>query len=232
MKHLLCTFTLILAGCLVGSAQKKITVSVKSEVTFDKVLPTDMLYEYDGFKQGKLYNKGTGMAVREYNFNLLSGNCAFKDQSGRVLEVASPELVVMVVIDGDRWYWVDDCFGKLIYKNAEVEVIKVRKTLCTDLRKEGAYGGTSSTAAITNITSFRAMGNTTHKLSILGEYDFEVKVEYFLRKGGDTEPLSAKGLRKFFPNQKNRINDFLKSRRVSQMEERDVIELVKSIASE
>lgn len=232
MKYLLCTLALIVAGGISMSAQKKVTVTVKSEVPYNKLLPADMLYEYDAYQKGKLYYKDGGAVSREYNFSLLSGACLFKDKPGQELEVAFPEQIALVVIDSSRWYPVDGSFGKSIYSSQQMDLIRIRRTKCLDIRKEGAFGGMSNTAAVTNITSFRGAGGSTQTLSVPGEYDFETRIEYYLKRGDTIEYADAKGFRKLFPRQKNEINNLIKSRKLNLDKESDIIELIKVLTFE
>lgn len=227
MKYFMFTLALVVATGISMSAQKKITVTVKSEMPYDKLLPADMLYEYNGYQKGKLYYKDGGVVSMEYNFNLLTGACLFKDKSGRVLEVAFPEKIALVMVDSSRWYPVEEGFGKAIYSTEQMDLIRLRKTKCLDIRKEGAFGGMSNTSAVTSITSFRGAGGGTQTLSVPGEYDFKTEVDYFIKIGDQIEFAHAKGFRKLFPKQKNEINNFIKSRKLNLDKESDIIELIK-----
>lgn len=231
MKYLLFTLALVVAGSTALSAQKKHTVVVKSETSYEKLLPADMLYEYSEFKRGKLYYKDGGAVLRDYNFDLLSGHCLFRDKSGTVMEMAFPEQIRVVVIDSCHWYRVNERFGQVAYSKDRVDMIKCRYTKCVDVRKEGAFGGVSSTSSVTNVTSFQGSGSSIQSLSVPGEYDFEVKVEYFLKIGDVVELADAKGFRKLFPTQKSKINSILKSRKIDFDKEADIIELIKEITS-
>lgn len=209
------------------AAQQKITVNVKTETEYDKILPSEMIYEYKDFQPGKLYYTGGNVVKHNFNYNLSTKALLFKDKSDRILEFAFPDQIKMVMIDSTYWVPLKGGLGKIVYNRDSLDLVKYRETVCTDIRKEGAFGGMSNTSAITNISSIQGSGSSRMVLAVKGEYDFETKVSYFLKIGDKIEYADAKGFRKLFPRQKNEINSLIKSRKLNLDEESDIIELIK-----
>ncbi len=227
MKKIFCIAMAIVINCNFLNAQQKTTVNVQSEVQYDKIIPKEMVYEYENFKKGKLYYNSGIVADNEFNYNLVTGKLLFKDKSGRELEFAFPDKINMVLIDSTYWMSVTDGLGKVVYNEDNLVLIKYRATVCTDIRKEGAFGAASSTSAITNITSIQGSGGRRLGLLVKGEYDFEVKVIYYLIYGDKIETADAKGFRKIFPQNKKEINSVLKSKKLDLTKETDIIGLIK-----
>lgn len=215
-----------------AAAQQKITVNVKAETEYDKILPAEMVYEFKDFQPGKLYYMSGSVVNHNFNYNLSTKALLFKDKSDRVLEFAFPHQIRMVMIDSSYWVPLKEGLGKIVYNRDSLDLIKFRETVCTDIRKEGAFGGMSSTSAITNISSIQGSGSSRMVLAVKGEYDFETKVSYLLKIGEKIEFADAKGFRKLFPRQKNEINNFIKSRKLNLDKESDIIELIKVLTFE
>lgn len=210
-------------------AQKKITVEVKSEASYDKILPTDMIYEFNEFKPGRLYYKNGTVINKDFNYNLLTYSLMFKNKEGQNLEFAFPEQLSMVMIDSCYWVPLERGFGKIVYNEGQLDLIKYRETKCTDVRKKDGFGGSSSTSAVTSITSVRGTNSGTIPLSVIGDYDFETQVTYFLRIGDVIDIADARGFKKIFPKNKTEITEAIKTKKLNLSRQEDIITLIKII---
>lgn len=226
MKKSFYITSILLISCNLLSAQQRITVSVKSEASYDKILPPEMIYEFTEYQNGRLYYKSGTVTNNKFNYNLITNALLFKNKAGNELELAFPEQVTMVMIDSCYWVPINNGFGKIIYNKDSLDLIKYRKTNCTDIRKEGAFGGVSSTSAVTSITSIQGAGNTKQTLTVIGEYDFEVALTYYLKKDEMEVIADTKGFKKIFPQNKNIINGLIKSKNLDLSKEKDIIELI------
>ena len=223
---------LLLASCTILSGQKKATVTVKSESSYEQLLPGDMIYEFSEFAPAKLYFDNKGIAEHQVNYNLVSGALLFKDKSGRVLEYTYPDQIKTFVIRDTFWVGLKEGFGRIVYSTDNIDIIKYRRTECTDIRKEGAFGGVSPTSSSTSYSTLQGGGGKSYNLSTPGEYDFEVKVFYYIRRNDEVLPVSVKNLKKLFPGKKNAVSGIMKTRRLDLTKEKDIISLVRLVSSD
>lgn len=231
MRNIFYFFILLAIGTNPLTAQKKITVDVQSETSYDKILPPDMIYEFDAFQPGSLYYKNGTVVTNNFNYNLLTCCLLFKSKDGRDLEFAFPEQLSMVMIDSCYWIPLQEGFGKIVYHKEQLDLVKYRVTKCTDIRKKDGFGGSSSTSSVTSITSFRGSGNGTVSLSVAGEYDFETEVIYFLRFGDTIDIADARGFKKIFPQNKSLISKEMKNRNLNLSKQEDIITLIHVITA-
>ncbi|MEG0892039.1 MAG: hypothetical protein RSC28_08965 [Bacteroidales bacterium] len=230
MKRTAYILFIFLFGCNLLFAQQKTTVKVKSEITYDKILPLEMMREFNDYKDGCVYYKNGSVTNSSFNYNLFTGAILFKNKDGKELELAFPEHITMVMIDNSYWVPINGGFGKIIYNKDSLDLIKFRATRCTDIRKEGAFGSVSSTSAISSVSSIQSSSNNSRQpLAVVGEYDFEVEVTYFIKMGDNIVEANVKGIKKIFPKSKNIISNIIKSNNFNLSNEKDIIELLKSL---
>lgn len=227
MKHLICTLLLIAAGLNNLPAQKKITMKGTAGTSYNQMLPPDMLCEYTTFKPGKLIYKNGSVTKSEFNYDLTTNSLLFKSNTGEALAFAFPEQITMVQIDSTIWIPLQQGFGKIIYSKGNFHLVKYRTTVCTGMKKEGAFGTNSNTSSITSISSVTGGDNMARTLSISGEYDFETKVHYYLKKGEDQEYANQKGFKKLLPDSKDAIGTILKANKLNFNKEEDLIKFIK-----
>lgn len=222
---------LLCSGCFSEAySQQKKTVVVKSDsnTAYEQILPPEMVYAYAGdFPSGRLYYKDGKVGDYNLNYHLVTQKAIFKSKNGQILEFAYPEHIKGFMIGEEFWTPVGEGFGLIVYhSDAGIDLIRYSHTECTDVRKEGAFGAASPTAAISNVSSLQT-SDGTHRMLTKGEYDFEVKVDYYLSVNGSVFPADAKGFKRAFPSKKKEISEYLKDKRLNLSKEEDIVNLVK-----
>lgn len=230
MRKILYFLIILAVTCNSLPAQKKLTVKVESATSYEKILPPDMLYEFAEFKPGRLYYKDGSVVNNHFNYSLIGNAFLFKNSAGTQMELTNPQQLSMFLIDSCFWIPIRDGFGKIIYHKDNLDLIKYRTTKCTNIKQEGAFGTTTNSASITNITSFQGSGNAQTQLSVLGEYDFEVQVTYFIKTDDNTlEQADARGFKKLFPQSKDLITQEIKKEKLNLSKEEDILKLIHTL---
>jgi len=201
------SFKLLLAAALVcclpqgARAQKESGVGV----------PADIYYLMPSFGEGMVWFSDKGPAEGQLNICAEDNSLRFMD-NGKELVASSIDNVVKVRIDSAVFVRKEECFYR-IYPVSETAWLAVRRNL--DIQRDaqlGAYGGYSRTSSIREQSTLYSDG-VSYKLESAAKYPYSVSESYFLYENGSLSPLNKRSLRKLFPQRKDDIDAYLKSKR-------------------
>jgi hypothetical protein len=224
--RLLAVALLIVLCFTTVSAQKRATVVAKGETYLEGVLPNDMLYAFDEFREATLIRKDGVENKTRININLFSGDILFLSAGNQVLVLAYPDDLDRIVIDKSVWLPIENSYGEVLNADDKYSLIRLKKTRITDTRRESGFGGMSSTTSTKAVTAFTPDNHGQVALP-LGEYDFETASTYRLIAGTQKVIADAKGFRKVFSDKKKEINSYLKANPVDFKNETEIMEFMK-----
>ena len=231
MKILLSFILISLFSCSLIAQNKKI-IHLKSETTYDQILPLSMLYENEEFKKGRLYYDDGGIVNRDFNYNLVTGTLVYKSNIGAILDVGLQDKIMMVLLDSCYFYPIKAGLGKVVYSIGDIELIQNKQTSLTNFKKEGAYGSVSSTTSIASISTVTGPNTGTKQLFVPGEYTFETKTIFYFKRGNDIMTADTKGLRKLFPDKRKEIDLLLKANKPDWKDKDYIVALLKDITNQ
>ena len=219
------TLLAVLLWVLPVFGQQRFTIVAKGETYIESVLPKDMMYSFEEFRDANLIRKDGVENETKININLFTGDILFLSPGNQILILAYPKDLDRIVMGNTIWVPVEGTFGEVIFSQGDISLVRVKKTRITDTRRETAFGGMSSTVSTKSVTAFTA-DNRGHVAIPVGEYDFETATTYRLTDGSRTVIADAKGFRKIFSKNKKELNSYLKSNKVDFKNERDLLSLV------
>jgi hypothetical protein len=207
-------------------SQERYTVLARGETTLEGSLPQQMLYAFEHFRDSKIImNDGTEKPAR-ININLYTGDILFLTSGNQVLVLAYPLDVKHILIDNSKWLQVGGTFWETKSVQGSVVLAGAMRTRITNTRKEGAYGFSSGTSAVGNVSTVVLDGGQIATPLAVGEYDFEKDMKYMLVSETGSAIADAKGFRKIFPENKKQINSYLKANEVNFKNENELISLL------
>lgn len=229
MRQILILLTVLLwLSPLFG--QQRVTIVAKGETFIESILPKDMMYSFEEFRDANLIRKDGLENETKININLFTGDILFLSPGNQILVLAYPKELERIVMGNSLWLPVEETFGEVIFSKGDISLVRVKKTRITDTRRETAFGGMSSTVSTKSVTAFSA-DNRGHVAIPVGEYDFETETTYRLSDGARMVSADAKGFRKVFSKNRKELNSYIKSNRVDFKNEKDLMDLIQKSTS-
>lgn len=145
---------LFLTVVTLSQAQQRITLQITGDAILENELPQEMLFSFPTFKEATLVFKNAQEFQTRVNINLFTGDMLFLTKQGQPLVLNNPEEVQRIVIEDAIWIPVDGTFGEIVHLEGANSLLRVRRTMVTDQRKEAGFGLYSSTASVSSTTSF------------------------------------------------------------------------------
>ena len=100
-------FCLLLPLQLLAQNETRI---VKAEQEMTDVFSTKDIFRYENYEGGKVIFKDGTLAEAKLNYNRFFEQMLFIDGKGDTLTLANPELVDVIVIGKDSFYYVNEFF--------------------------------------------------------------------------------------------------------------------------
>ncbi len=230
MRQLITLLAVLLWLSPVLQGQQRVTIVAKGETFIESVLPKEMMYSFEEFRDAKLIRIDGLENETKININLFTGDILFLSPGNQILVMAYPKEVSRIMMGSSLWVPVEETFGEVIFSKDDISLVRVKKTRITDTRRETAFGGMSSTVSTKSVTAFAA-DNRGHVAIPVGEYDFETATTYRLSDGSRMVIADAKGFRRIFSKNRKELNNFIKTNRIDFKDESDLLNLVKKSIS-
>jgi len=188
-------------------------------------LAGDVQFQYPNFTQGIVFFRdGTASGAR-LNYNLLTNEMQFIAPKGDTLALMNEATIKYISIGNDTFFY-DKAYLQLVSGNPVAKLAKRVTIKVGDIKKEGGYGGVSSTSAITNYNSIEVDGQAK-KLTMQQEITFRKNTAYYI---GDVfnhfMPATKKNVVKMFGKKQNEIEQYLKDNKVLLDKEDDLKALI------
>lgn len=230
MKKLM--FLMLLASCSVCFAQRNRIVELKNiNVNSGKEIdiPRNAAYLFPEFMQGKVFFTDGNIDSAKFNYNSLLKEMQFLDKQGAILRVANIQDIIYVQI-GERVFIPvsKKSFAEVLFIDENMVLLAQRQTTyeVSSGERIGAYGQPSSTSAITNYSQMYYGNGQQTGLSVFRNVKFKVEDEFMFETKGNLKKISGKkSFIKEFPAFEDKINEYVKSKKVNFKDEKDLIKL-------
>ena len=167
-------------------------------------------YLMPSFAEGTVYFRGQMPARGQLNISAEDHSLRFLDKDGKELEATNPENIIMVQIDTVSFQRYHSYFYRRYPFKADMGVAVLKIAVIQRDVKQGAYGMTSQTTAIRETSTFFADG-VQYQLDTDKDKPYKVSETVFLYKGDQVYPLNKRGLKKLFPEAKDKIDAWFKA---------------------
>lgn len=172
-------------------------------------------YIFDEFRQGKLVHKRGDTHYAPFNYDIVDQRLMFMSADSTMLEIAEPEEVSFVNIDGRIFEHIK---GTFFYERINLGncIFYIQwKAKLISIGKKGAYGTTSNTSSISSINRISSNGQML-ELKVAEEFDLKPENRYFLKiKNSLKRFYSADTLAKLFKGHEEDIKKYIQENNLS-----------------
>jgi hypothetical protein len=218
-------FPLLILLSIVCSAQKNEPIIVKAGNNIKESISLNDQYVYPQFKDGAVYFLEGSVSNVKLNYNKLFREMQYIDAKGDTLAIANGNMVKMVVIDTDTYYFSDD-YLKLVSGNNDFKLAVRQSLIIADRQKLGGYDSRSSSSAITSISSIPD-GARQIPLKVNEDLLFSREERFYIGdKYNHFLPINKKNLLELFGKYEDELKQYLKEQKPSFNKKDDMVKLV------
>jgi hypothetical protein len=222
MKKYLLTIIVIAASYPALLAQNRITTNVRSGQNMNDVL-SNSRFLFSEFQDALvLSKKGTGKA--KMNYDMFAGAMMFIDPNGDTLAVLNPGEIRAIRFGRQEFIHTAKEYVEVLATAGVVSLTVSRRIKPATVKQYGAYGMTTSSAAIDNL-SVMTDKTTPDGLTINKEITYAVIQLFYLHDGKSLRPATEKNFQKLFNKSKEVVNAYVKEQDLDLKKEEDVIRL-------
>lgn len=231
MKTFLFFFYVLLININASIGQTKSFVINPGE-SFSAKIPLTEMYEYPEFQKGIVVLKDNSSSVVKLNYNRLYQEIMFIEPSnGDTLALATPELVKIIKINNDEFYYNSDCFVKL---DTSINGIKIatQHYFTKSKESEAGYGKKIESSTVTGKT-FVLQNSGEHIRQRLDPSPEETVILYvklnmvLVDQNNKVHEITRKQLLKIFDKTENKLKEYLSEKKPSFNSREDIIDLIK-----
>ncbi|MDR3350776.1 MAG: hypothetical protein LBN98_03910 [Prevotellaceae bacterium] len=229
MKKYVLTLIFLAAGCSAVLAQKKITMNVRTGQNVNEAL-SNSRFLFPEFQEVMLATKkGSGQA--RMNYNMLTGVMLFIGENGDTLALTNPDDIFSIRFGQSDFIHTSKGYVEVLATAGHIRLVVSRRIKPATVKQYGAYGMTTSTAAIENaaVISDKA---TPDGLTINREITYAVVQTFYLQSGKSLGPVTEKNFQKNFGKNKDIISSYVKEHDLDLKQAAGLIRLFNFCAGE
>lgn len=213
----------LLAGSLSLQAQEIITVKAGTKII--QAFPKADRYQYPEFSDGVVMFKDSTYTAALMNYDILYGEIEFISKKD-TLQIMGKKDIRYVALHEDTFYY-DKGYMRKLAGDENLMLAEHRFVKIVDNQKQGAYGTTSSTSAVSSYNSLPSSG---------GYYNLVVNEDLLLKKvvdlfmytpAGGFELFRRKNFLSAFPEKEEEMKKYLKEQPVDFNKREDLIRLTR-----
>jgi hypothetical protein len=182
-------------------------------------------FMFPGFSVGVVKLKTGEKIPLRLNYNVATERMVFY-QNNQVFDLTEYETVDTIYIQGRKFVPANRVFYETLVRG-EVSLFIQHRAKIIQPSRPAAYGGTSQVSSSTYISNLR-MGGETFRMKNNQELRVEPDPMIWIRKDNEMHPvINKKSLLKIFPEDKNRISDYIRQNNLNIENPDDLIKLTK-----
>jgi len=202
------------------SAQKTEFFTVKAGTRVEDCIPFQERYRYPDFLDGKVYFNNGAFSEAKLNYSFLMCEMEYL-HSKDTLALTNKSDIRLIVIAKDTFFY-DKGYFELIF-DGKIKVAQKQGITLKQVLKQDTYGYAGSNAATDSYSSLESDGRT-YKLVLNQDRIFKKKSEFYLAtSAGGYVHFNKKKVMQLFPNQKGKIDTYLKSNKVDFNSKQDLL---------
>jgi hypothetical protein len=230
MKTYLLIITFIAASYPAIFAQNKITTNVHSGQDVNDIL-SNSRFLFPEFQDALVLSK-KGTSKAKMNYNMLTGSMMFIGQDGDTLILSNPGEIRAIRFGRQEFIHAAKEYVEILATAGVAGLAVSRRIKPATVKQYGAYGMTTSTAAIDNLNVV-ADKATPDGLTINKEITYAVIQIFYLHDGKSLRPATGKNFEKIFgKHKKEQISAYIKEYNLDLKKEEDLIKLFNFCAKE
>ncbi len=181
-------------------------------------------YLYPEFSAGKIILKSGKSTTVNMNYNTLTEKMTFF-QSGTLLDLVKPETVDTVILQNNKFVFLDNAFFEVLVDGPVSLFIQHRSDLSSTGRP-GPYGTKSQTSGPVSVSKLYS-DNNTYNLKLPVEFVVTPAPVNWIRIDNVMHKiLTSRQFYKLFPAQENKIKQFVKENKLNMKNTSDLVKIV------
>ncbi len=223
IRKIIIITSIILSAYHTYSQDKKIFVINPGQKITDVVLPADM-YRYADFKTGTVYFKDRRESNALMNYNLVLNEIQFIDAKGDTFSLADEQLIKLITIDNDSFFYSKGCY-ELVNSFNNIRLVRREVIYKSSVNKIGAYDQPVQGGSASSYTSFSSGGRDIN-LIVNEKITMKKEESYYLAyQNGHIMPASKRNLQREFPKYSAAIEEYSNSNSIDFRKGKDMEKL-------
>jgi len=230
---------LLPSGIVAQNTQRGIVEAVIGS-DLNSVLPDDVVYMYPEFQKGTILFSDRSTSEGTVNIYLIGSNVHFITPGGDTLMMKDQDKARLLSIGKDTYIRHDRSWVRIISVKGSLAMGIRSSVNIEQAQKIGAYGMADATSSISNVgrisdiqnqsTATDAYGNaygssSSVYLKTLRNVPYSVTHDVLLYDGDKLYMPTKRNFRKFFPDKKDLVNQFIKDNKLDLNEAQDALQL-------
>lgn len=188
-------------------------IATLAAVAFASIALSAQTYVHNEFENGRVYYKDGGFSAGSFNICIIDQSLRYIED-GKEMILGSPENVDRVNIGKDIYFRRNGGYICWIDSADDVSLGLMKTALVKTDVKNAAYGATSETTRVSNISSIYDGGNSYDLKSSLN-LPCVYKSQVYLCRNNKFYPATSKRMTKMFPAKKAEIKAYLADKNVN-----------------
>ncbi|MCL1973346.1 MAG: hypothetical protein FWG54_00840 [Bacteroidetes bacterium] len=218
MKKLFFPFLLFLLTLVQVQGQERVTVKAGEDINRVSISGK---YLFSEFQNARVL-RNNEFVEAQMNYNALSGQMEFIDQSGTIL--ALNDKVSIIIFEECIFKQTPKGYLQILADGSGVELLVHKKYEAGDIKKYGAYGTTSSTTAIDTYSAI-LVESVQASLTPAQDIVYAQKYTYYIYTGGKYRLASKSTFTKVFGKHKPNLEEYLKTNQINFNNQDDLTRL-------
>lgn len=222
-------FMIVWASC--GFSQKIKFYTIQPGENILDIVPETEMYEYPAFEPGVVYFKNGRRSAAKLNYNFVHEEILFINAANDTLTITNPEEVKYISIGRHQFYYATNRFVKLDTIIGDVKIGIAGFFATVSKKRVGAYGLTTDGGS-DSYGSYIVPNNV--KLDLTPNVITTVvysKALFIGNRFNQFIPVNKKNMFYYYPENEEKLKQYLKERKVDFSKYEDVIALVKHMNS-
>lgn len=184
----------------------------KISIHKNEPIADSIIYLFTQFEQGRAVFEPNRHFVGKFNYNIFSHQIQFIDSDGARMEINDTSNLLFVNCNGRTFIFHKGQFYQTSGTRGETEIVTLPRWQMVDIKREGAFGITTSThGGIEDISSRDLLYGKDNQYLSKDELVLERRTSYFIRRGDDLRSADKRNFLKLFPRKKAAIEKYIAS---------------------
>ena len=238
MKRSITIIMFLLISVTLSAQVRKVLIQ-NSRAIDDPVFNENLFFLKDFINCRISFNDGSVYSAKA-NISSVAQALVVIGEKGDTVGVSRERDIIAFSGGGITAFKVNGIYHQILSMSVDVSLGKTRRLDIRDRRATGAYGGSTHTSSVDQVSYFDSDGvanlmsliNNEWASGSIFEMEYEYEEDLFLISKGKRSVPTKKNFEKLFPKQKNEIAAFMKENNVTLSKKDEIIGLFKYLIGE
>jgi len=216
---------MIISSNLCFAQNKYGTFMVNSKGNINGKIPDSLLFVMDKFSTGSILLKNGTQQTGKLNIVTYNQKIWFINEKGDTLVMSNNDDVTMLIAQNTIFKRIRNNFVNIISQDGDYSFGIIKTLEIKDPPKTAAYGGTSETSSVTEISTLTNGSGNIYQLNPTHHAPYTLSIEPVLLKKNSMYFPSKKIFLKVFKKNKEEISNYLKNNKTDFEDAHQVMKL-------